>query len=337
MIGTDIVEVSRIQNSIESLGAQFLDRTFTKAEQDYCEKYALKYERYAGRFAAKEAVAKVIRKGPKDFWLDIEILNNEDGVPVVRLSERLKAVFLHDIEVSISHEKNYASATAIITSLNPSGDVIYDDYTKRDGFWDGIYSENVRLIDENLVLLSSGAIVFTVSIVQILEPYYNFNWLVSIWGIFSFSLILRLLSFVTGEKTAEAKKRINKKNYQDFVDKIKKKYEYDKPDDTRFQVCTRWFNRVSFWLFIVGVILFFGYAFKAGYSKDQKIKNSEKRSLNMSDKIFTGGNSGGDAPISRGTRGNPGGEAPAQRPTASGSNSGSNSQTPTSTTPSTTK
>lgn len=86
MIGTDIVEVSRIKNSIEKFGDLFLNRTFSKAEQEYCEKYWIKEERYAGRFAAKEAIAKVIKKGPKDFWLEIE--------------------------VSISHEKNYAVAVA---------------------------------------------------------------------------------------------------------------------------------------------------------------------------------------------------------------------------------
>lgn len=113
MIGTDIVEVGRMQKSIERFGATFLDRTFTEVEQNYCEKYKQKYERYAGRFVAKEAVAKVIKKGPKDFWLDIEIVNNGDGAPIVTLSERMRLWFPHNIEVSISHEKNYAVAVAI--------------------------------------------------------------------------------------------------------------------------------------------------------------------------------------------------------------------------------
>jgi len=113
MIGIDIVEIARIQNSIEQFGAVFLNRTFTIAEQAYCEKYKFKYERYAGRFAAKEAIAKVIKKGPKEFWLDIEIVNDEEGSPIVTLSDRLKVIFPHVIEVSISHEKNYAVAVAI--------------------------------------------------------------------------------------------------------------------------------------------------------------------------------------------------------------------------------
>jgi holo-[acyl-carrier protein] synthase len=114
MIGIDIVEIERIKSSHEKFGKLFLDKIFTAKEQAYCDTYKYPFERYAGRFAAKEAVAKLIEKGPKDFWLDIEILSNDNGAPAVHLSQRLKAIFPHAISLSISHERNYAVAAAIV-------------------------------------------------------------------------------------------------------------------------------------------------------------------------------------------------------------------------------
>ncbi|MGE4170243.1 MAG: holo-ACP synthase [Candidatus Margulisiibacteriota bacterium] len=120
MLGVDIVEIERIQSAIENpkTGQTFLNKLFTPAEQDYCRRFKTPYERFAGRFAAKEAIAKLISQGPKDFWLDIEIVNDDNGAPQVRLSERLKAIFPHPIALSISHERHYAVAVAI---KQPSG------------------------------------------------------------------------------------------------------------------------------------------------------------------------------------------------------------------------
>ena len=78
--GTDIIEINRIKNSIENTGAKFLNKVFTKKEIEYCEsKNKQKYEHYAGRFAAKEAVFKAVSKILNDkysvTWKDIEILN----------------------------------------------------------------------------------------------------------------------------------------------------------------------------------------------------------------------------------------------------------------------
>ena len=112
MIGVDIIEVETIQRSIKKLGDSYLNQVFTKAEQRYCEAYKFKFERYAGRFAAKEAVAKVIKKGPRNFWLDIEVLNDGDGAPFIKLSKEFKRLFPYEIEISISHTKNYAVAVA---------------------------------------------------------------------------------------------------------------------------------------------------------------------------------------------------------------------------------
>jgi holo-[acyl-carrier protein] synthase len=112
MVGIDIIEIERIKKNIQKFGNTFLNKIFTQNEQMYCNQYRFKEERYAGRFAAKEAVAKVIQKGPKDFWLDIEILQGENGIPVLNLSPRLKPYILGSIDISISHEKRYAVAIA---------------------------------------------------------------------------------------------------------------------------------------------------------------------------------------------------------------------------------
>ena len=116
-IGTDIIEVARIQESIENLGDKFLNRVFTAREIAYCEsKKATKYEHYAARFAAKEAIFKAISPLLEDkfsiAWTDVEFLNNEQGRPcVVFLKDDLKNI---NIDMSLSHIKDLAIATAIL-------------------------------------------------------------------------------------------------------------------------------------------------------------------------------------------------------------------------------
>ena len=116
-IGTDIIEVARIQDSIEKLGDKFLNRVFTANEIAYCEsKKATKYEHYAARFAAKEAIFKAISPLLEDKfsvdWTDVEVLNNEQGRPYVTFyKEELKKV---NVDLSLSHIKEYAVAMAIL-------------------------------------------------------------------------------------------------------------------------------------------------------------------------------------------------------------------------------
>ena len=119
--GTDIIEVERIKDSIEKLGDKFLNRVFTENEIKYCEdKKITKYEHYAARFAAKEAIFKAIsplldNKFSID-WTDIEILNDNQGRPYAVLSkENLKNI---DIDISLSHIKEYALATAVVVLEN---------------------------------------------------------------------------------------------------------------------------------------------------------------------------------------------------------------------------
>ena len=123
MVGTDIIEVSRIEKIIKEKGAKFLNRIYTKNEIDYCESKGInKYQHYAGRFAAKEAVFKVLNvetvlESPLTFK-NIEILNTNDGVPYVNILDDIMIdCFDMNLDISISHIKKYATATAI--SVNP--------------------------------------------------------------------------------------------------------------------------------------------------------------------------------------------------------------------------
>ncbi len=116
-IGTDIIEIKRIQKAIERHGGRFLERLFTQKEREYCFQYKHPTSHFAGRFAAKEAVAKALGTGfQKEVgWQEIEILNNSDGQPLVYLSTRLRLLFPKaHLFLSISHCDDYATATAIL-------------------------------------------------------------------------------------------------------------------------------------------------------------------------------------------------------------------------------
>ncbi len=118
--GVDIVEVERIRRSLEKGGEAFKRRIFTEKEIEYCEnKKSTKYESYAARFAAKEAVSKAFGTGIGKYvsWKDIEVLNDEKGKPYIVLSDEAKKLFHgingRDMSISISHCKDYAIAYAV--------------------------------------------------------------------------------------------------------------------------------------------------------------------------------------------------------------------------------
>ena len=115
-LGNDIIEIGRIEGSIGRFGQRFLDRLFTPDEQKYCTQYHEPARHFAGRFAAKEAIVKALGTGFRHgiSWLDIEIINDNDGCPHVYFSQSLKDLFDNPrILISISHCKDYASAVAI--------------------------------------------------------------------------------------------------------------------------------------------------------------------------------------------------------------------------------
>ncbi len=120
--GVDIIEISRVQKSIDNLGDSFLNKIFTEKEIEYCEKKGKsRYEHYAARFAVKEAVFKAISKTLEDkysiSWKDIETTNDEQGRPRVEISSINNSI-IEDIDISISHCKEYAIANAVVVLNN---------------------------------------------------------------------------------------------------------------------------------------------------------------------------------------------------------------------------
>lgn len=116
-LGTDIIEIDRIRLVIQRHKERFIMRLLTENERAYCAKYRDQVPRIAGRFAAKEAIFKAFGTGLKGdiSWQDIEVMNDVEGKPEVKLSERLQNSFLGTtLLVSISHCKLYATATAIL-------------------------------------------------------------------------------------------------------------------------------------------------------------------------------------------------------------------------------
>lgn len=115
-IGNDIVEVKRIEKALEN--QKFKERVYTPKELEIMEKKGNRFESYAGRFCAKEAVSKALGTGIRNFNLtDIEILNDGLGKPYVNFSGNLaETERKYAVEISISHCREYATAVAIIFS-----------------------------------------------------------------------------------------------------------------------------------------------------------------------------------------------------------------------------
>jgi holo-[acyl-carrier protein] synthase len=119
-MGTDIIEVTRIEESLSRQGQRFLDTLFTAHEQTYCLSKANKYEHLAARFAVKEAFAKARGTGIRDAcqWTNMEVHNDDLGKPTLHLLGKLEEIHKHQtLHVSLSHTKHYASATVIIEEL----------------------------------------------------------------------------------------------------------------------------------------------------------------------------------------------------------------------------
>lgn len=124
-VGTDIIEIQRIKDALERRGELFMKKLLTPAECDYCMRFTPPFPRIAGRFAGKEAIAKAMGTGigQELSWLDIEILNDRSGKPVVRFSEKAEDLLKTlapkgSILLSISHCKAFATATALLQDLS---------------------------------------------------------------------------------------------------------------------------------------------------------------------------------------------------------------------------
>lgn len=118
--GTDIIEIDRIKKSIEKSGENFLNLIYTEEEIKYCEsKRNSKYYHYAGRFAAKEAIFKAVSGLLKDkfdiSWQNAQVINDENGNPKVEFLN-IKINKIKSIDISISHCREYAVATVVLTT-----------------------------------------------------------------------------------------------------------------------------------------------------------------------------------------------------------------------------
>ena len=121
--GMDLVKIERIEKIIKRWGNNFNSRIFTPLERDYCEKKKNnKFQSYAGKFAAKEALLKALGLGLRGAnWKEIEIRNNELGQPIIDTSGKLKNIALakgvKKYFITISHTKEYAIAQVILEGL----------------------------------------------------------------------------------------------------------------------------------------------------------------------------------------------------------------------------
>ncbi len=117
-LGIDIIEISRIKESIDEYGNNFLQKVYTPKEIEYCSAKANKYQHFAARFAAKEAVYKAFSTSHQEglSWQDIEITNEPSGMPIVKLNGKLKSFLSKDkdLKISISHSDNFVTCVAII-------------------------------------------------------------------------------------------------------------------------------------------------------------------------------------------------------------------------------
>ena len=119
-VGIDLAEVDRIEAAIRRHGQRFLNRVFTEEEVCYCQARGNPYERFAGRFAAKEAAMKAIGTGWRRGvgWRDFQVSREPSGRPTLRFAgvaakwfERLGARRAH---LSITHSGNLAVAQVIL-------------------------------------------------------------------------------------------------------------------------------------------------------------------------------------------------------------------------------
>jgi len=113
--GVDLIEIARIEEVVSRHGKHYLERIYTPAELELCGK---RVESLAGRFAAKEAVAKALGSGIGEVeWKDVEILGDERNAPVLHLhgkaAQKAEDLGLTNWSVSISHDQNQVIAFAV--------------------------------------------------------------------------------------------------------------------------------------------------------------------------------------------------------------------------------
>ena len=114
-VGVDIIEIGRVERALARFGARFLARVYTRLEVAFCRG---RVSELAARFAAKEAVMKALGTGARGVaWREIEVLPNHRGKPLVylhgRAQKRAERIGLADLDVSMSHSREYAVAFVV--------------------------------------------------------------------------------------------------------------------------------------------------------------------------------------------------------------------------------
>lgn len=126
-IGSDLIDIRRIEQAIERFGDRFLDRIFTDAERSKCDRRANRSASYARRFAAKEACSKALGTGFRNgvFWRDLGVVNLASGQPCMQLTggalRRLEEItpkgMTARLDVTLTDEPPLAQAVVIITAV----------------------------------------------------------------------------------------------------------------------------------------------------------------------------------------------------------------------------
>ncbi len=125
--GIDLVEIGRIQQSVERFGQRFLDRVYTAAEQAYCQRKRQSAESLAARFAAKEAGAKALGTGISRGvnWLEIEVVREPGGRPTLhfhgRAAEIAARMGVTHTALSITHTSTLSMASVVLEGRLPAG------------------------------------------------------------------------------------------------------------------------------------------------------------------------------------------------------------------------
>jgi holo-[acyl-carrier protein] synthase len=126
-VGSDLIDIRRIENAIARFGDRFLDRIFTEAERRRCDRRVNRAASYARRFAAKEAASKALGTGFRQgvYWRDLGVVNLPSGQPGMQLTggalRRLEAMtppgMVARFDISLTDEPPLAQAVCIITAV----------------------------------------------------------------------------------------------------------------------------------------------------------------------------------------------------------------------------
>lgn len=122
-IGTDIVEVGRLERATQRHGHTFLARLFTPAEIEYCESKSRRFQSYAARFAAKEALLKALGTGGRDgiSWQHVEVVSGARGRPDLVLRENAlqaaRRLGADRVFLSLSHTSGMATAAVVLEGI----------------------------------------------------------------------------------------------------------------------------------------------------------------------------------------------------------------------------